>query len=41
MFDIDDIPNIPDQSRRIKEVTVDCYGQAEELSAFKVYFSIE
>jgi hypothetical protein len=39
MYDIDDIPNIPDQSERIQEVTVDCYGQAEELAAFEVYFT--
>jgi hypothetical protein len=39
IFDIEDIPNIPDQSQRIEEVTVDCYGQAEELSAFEVYFT--
>jgi hypothetical protein len=39
MYDIEDIPGIPDQSQRIEEVTVDCYGQAEELSAFEVYFT--
>jgi hypothetical protein len=39
MYDIEDITNIPDQSQRIQEVTVDCYGQAEELSAFEVYFT--
>jgi hypothetical protein len=39
MYDIEDIPNIPDQSQRIQEVTVDCYNQAEELSAFEVYFT--
>jgi len=39
MYDIEDIPNILDQSQRIGEVTVDCYGQAEELSAFEVYFT--
>jgi len=39
MCDIEDIPNISDQSQRIGEVTVDCYGQAEELSAFEVYFT--
>lgn len=39
MYDIEDIHNIPDQSRRISEVTVDCYGQAEELAAFEVYFT--
>jgi hypothetical protein len=39
MHDIDDIPNLPDPSQRVQEVTVDCYGQAEELSAFEVYFT--
>ncbi len=39
MYSIEDIPNIPDQSQRIEEVTVDCYGQAEELVAFEVYFT--
>jgi hypothetical protein len=39
MYDIDDIPNIPDQSQRIEEITVDCYGQAEELYAFDAYFA--
>jgi hypothetical protein len=39
MYDIEDIPDIPDQSQRIEEITVDCYGQAEELSAFEVYLT--
>ena len=39
MYDIEDIPTIPDQSERIEEITVDCYGQAEELAAFEVYFT--
>lgn len=39
MHEIEDIPNIPDRDERIEEVTVDCYGQAEELSAFEVYFT--
>ncbi len=39
MYDIEDIPNIPDQSQRIEQITVDCYGQAEELYAFDVYFT--
>lgn len=39
MHDLEDIPNIPDQSQRIEEITVDCYGQAEELAAFEVYFT--
>ena len=32
MYDIEDIPTIPDQARRLEEVTVECYGQYEELS---------
>jgi hypothetical protein len=39
VYDIEDIPNISDQSQQIEEVTVDCYGQAEELAAFEVYFT--
>lgn len=39
MYDTEDIPHIPDQDERIAEVTVDCYGQAEELAAFEVYFT--
>jgi hypothetical protein len=39
VYDIDEIPDIPDQSQRIQEVTVDCYNQAEELCAFEVYFN--
>jgi hypothetical protein len=34
-----DIPQIPDLNERIAEVTVDCYGQAEELTAFEVYLT--
>jgi hypothetical protein len=37
MYDIEDIPNIPDQEERLQEVTVDCYGQSEELTAIEVY----
>jgi hypothetical protein len=37
MYDIEDIPSIPDQEERIQEVTVDCYGQSEELSSMEVY----
>ena len=36
---IEDITNIPDQSQRITEVTVDCYGQDEELAAVEIYFT--
>ena len=39
MVDIEDIPHIPDRAQRIEEITVDCYGQAEELAAFEVYFT--
>lgn len=39
MYDIEEIPRLPDQDERIAEVTVDCHGQAEELAAFEVYFT--
>lgn len=39
MTNIEDIPHIPDQEARLAEITVDCYGQSEELSAFEVYFT--
>ena len=39
MIEIEDIPTLPDREQRIAEVTVDCYNQAEELSAFEVYFT--
>jgi hypothetical protein len=39
MYDIEDIPSIPDQEERLSEVTVDCYDQAEELAAMEVYFT--
>jgi hypothetical protein len=39
MRSIEDIPEIPDQETRLAEITVDCYGQYEELSAFEVYFT--
>lgn len=39
MRDIADIPEIPDQATRLAEVTVDCYGREEELSAFEVYLA--
>ncbi len=39
MRNISDIPDIPDRATRLTEVTVDCYGQDEELSAFEVYLS--
>jgi hypothetical protein len=39
MYDIKDIPRIPDQDQRLDEVTVDCYNQAEELAAIEVYLT--
>jgi hypothetical protein len=39
MYDIADIPTLPDQAQRLEEVTVDCYGQVEELAAMEVYFT--
>jgi hypothetical protein len=39
MHEIEEIPTLPDQGQRIEEITVDCYNQAEELSAFEVYFT--
>jgi hypothetical protein len=39
MRDIADIPEIPDRATRLAEITVDCYGREEELSAFEVYLS--
>jgi hypothetical protein len=39
MRDIADIPDIPDRATRLAEITVDCYGREEELSAFDVYLS--
>ena len=39
MIDIEDIPNLPDRDERIQEITVDCYGQVEELAAFEVYLN--
>jgi hypothetical protein len=39
MTDIADIPEIPDRATRLAEITVDCYGREEELSAFDVYLS--
>jgi len=39
MRNIAEIPQIPDQETRLAEITVDCYGQDEELSGFEVYFT--
>jgi hypothetical protein len=39
MRNIEDIPQIPDQATRLEEITVDCYGQDEELAGFEVYFT--
>jgi hypothetical protein len=41
MRDIADIPEIPDRATRLAEITVDCYGREEELSAFDVYLYSE
>jgi hypothetical protein len=32
VYEIENIPSIPDQDERIEEITVGCYGQAKELS---------
>ncbi|HEY86198.1 MAG TPA: hypothetical protein G4N96_13925 [Chloroflexi bacterium] len=37
MFGFEEVIEIPDQQERIQEVTVDCNGQSEELSAMEVY----
>ena len=39
MIEIEDIPTLLDQRQRIEELTVDCYGQLEELSGFGVYLT--
>jgi hypothetical protein len=39
MIEIGDIPTLPDREKRIEEITVDCYGQFEELSGFGVYLT--
>jgi hypothetical protein len=39
MYETKEIPTIPGQSERLQEITVDCYNQAEELSAFEVYLT--
>jgi hypothetical protein len=39
VIEVEEIPGLLDRQRRIAEVTVDCYGQMEELSAFEVYFT--
>jgi Calcium binding len=39
MREIADIPEIQDQATRLDEITVDCYGRDEELSAFDVYLT--
>ncbi len=35
----EDITGISDRDKRFEELMVDCYGQAEELSAIEVYFT--
>ena len=39
MGNIEDIPDIPDQARRLAEIRADCYGRDEESSAFEVYLT--
>jgi hypothetical protein len=39
MREIADIPEIPDRATRLAEITVDCYGREEELTAFEAYLS--
>jgi hypothetical protein len=38
MRSIAEIPNIPDQDKRIEEITMDCYGALEFMSGFYTYF---
>jgi Calcium binding len=39
MIEIEDIPEIPERSKRFEEILVDCSGQSEELAALEVYFT--
>lgn len=39
MYNIADIPSIPDPDERLDAITVDCYGPEEEFAAFEVYLS--
>jgi hypothetical protein len=38
-LNIEDIPHLPDRERRFEEITVDCYNEYEQLSAFEVYLT--
>lgn len=38
-MNIEDIPNIPDRDERFAAITVDCYDEYEQLSAFEVYLT--
>lgn len=38
-MDIADIPNLPSREHRFEQITVDCYNEYEQLSAFEVYLS--
>jgi hypothetical protein len=38
-MDIADIPNLPSREERFEAITVDCYNEYEQLSAFEVYLS--
>jgi hypothetical protein len=35
-MDIADIPNLPSREERFEAITVDCYNEYEQLSAFEV-----
>jgi len=35
---IEDIPLIPDQAKRLEAITLDCYTREEELAGFQTYF---
>lgn len=39
MMDFGQIPNIPDQEKRLDMVTVDCYTPDEELAGLEVYLT--
>lgn len=38
-MDIADIPTLPSREERFEAITVDCYNEYEQLSAFEVYLS--
>lgn len=39
LMNIEDIPNIPDRDERFVAITVDCYDEYKQLSAFEVYLT--